>query len=1022
MKSNKLLAKSITLGLILAMPYGVVSAENIVISSDTNYSGPYNAENGGVQISSGVTLSGDKNTHMEMSGKFTGFPRALQVNGTIKTANSLTVNGGTYVVSGGTISDIDTVTFTNKVNSHSGGGLAVSFDNQGILKNVDTLVLGGRTTNTGTISVEAINKANDGTTLDIGNQAGGKIEVTGTVNVDQLGNSGEINAKVINLTASGNNGIHNQNSGKITAEEITGTGYIHNSGGTIDADTINVTRDITNTSTIITDKITADSLQNSGTIKASEGAADNVLGELNVRAFTNSGILTVTDANVSESINNSGTLTLDKIGSAESGVSVTNQTNGNLTVSGDTYATNFTNYGKADLNKVTVNEVNNSGTFEANDFNAISKVSNTNGGTLTVDKIGTEGNSVQLTNDENSTITVSKDVYVNNLSNYGTMNVDGTVTGYGYFSRSENASLTADKLIATVDGWNAIYGKVDVNNMDVNGTMGVYTDKLDVADTTNINANLQFRAESGKSKLKNVNLNNASLQVGGESLTITGGMNVTGSKATLETYYGYDNNKSYDKAIKVDGKLTVEEGASLLITDGVGTVEGSSFEANNIDLENGATLENGSRETGSGLTSAFGDFTVGNLNGNNSSIINEGKMNIGTLSGTDNNIEVHSLDKAQITIGTNNSTGLQVTGTSEATSQFNRNDLAGSLQDLADTVSIGSGNQLDSVLAQESGIIGETTALVDEYGNIIANTVIEKGHIANEGITELANVAFMAWRAENDEMHQRMGELRSSNGEAGIWARMKRGESKYGDMDIKNQYSTYQLGYDEKVGDSNWYIGGAISRTEGKSSFATGSGENQSTGFTVYGTYVADDGQYVDLSAKYARLDNEFDVFGRSGIESTGDYRNNGYAFSAEYGKRIEAGNDFWVEPQVQLTYGHLSSANYTTSRNVRVTQDAMDSVVGRLGFAAGKDIGAGNVYVKASYLYDFDGDTNVKMTDGQNSAVYDQDLGGGWFEVGIGTNINLSETSHLYFDVEKTYGGDIETPWQWNAGVRFDF
>lgn len=365
---------------------------------------------------------------------------------------------------------------------------------------------------------------------------------------------------------------------------------------------------------------------------------------------------------------------------------------------------------------------------------------------------------------------------------------------------------------------------------------------------------------------------------------------------------------------------------------------------------------------------------------------------------------------------------MQVTGTSEATSQFNRNDLAGSLQDLADTVEIKNGEQLDSVLAQESGVIGETTALVDENGNVIANTVIEKGHIANEGITELANVAFMAWRAENDEMHQRMGELRSSNGEAGIWARMKRGESKYGDMDIKNQYSTYQLGYDEKVGDSNWYIGGAISRTEGKSSFATGSGENQSTGFTVYGTYVADDGQYVDLSAKYARLDNEFDVFGRSGIESTGDYRNNGYAFSAEYGKRIEAGNDFWIEPQVQLTYGHLSSANYTTSRDVRVTQDAMDSVVGRLGFAAGKDIGAGNVYVKASYLYDFDGDTNVKMTDGINSAVYDQDLGGGWFEVGIGTNINLSETSHLYFDVEKTYGGDIETPWQWNAGVRFDF
>lgn len=421
-----------------------------------------------------------------------------------------------------------------------------------------------------------------------------------------------------------------------------------------------------------------------------------------------------------------------------------------------------------------------------------------------------------------------------------------------------------------------------------------------------------------------------------------------------------------------------------------------------------------------------GDSTVKEVNVNNAQInLNAGqeqKVNIATLNGIDSNINVNDLTKDKITIGTNNSTGLQLTGTSMATDNFDGNNLLGSMQQLADTVEITSGSQLDNVVAEEGKIFGQITAKVDANGNIIAGSVIEDGNIANEGITELANVAFMAWRAENDEMHQRMGELRSSKGEAGIWARMKRGESKYGDMDIKNQYSTYQLGYDEKVGDSNWYIGGAISRTEGKSSFATGSGENQSTGFTMYGTYVADDGQYLDLSAKYARLDNEFDVFGRSGMESTGDYRNNGYAFSAEYGKRIEAGSDFWIEPQVQLTYGHLSSANYTTSRGVRVTQDAMDSVVGRLGFAAGKDIGAGNVYVKASYLYDFDGDTNVRMTDGKNSAVYDQDLGGGWFEVGIGTNINLSETSHLYFDVEKTYGGDITTPWQWNAGVRFDF
>ena len=402
-------------------------------------------------------------------------------------------------------------------------------------------------------------------------------------------------------------------------------------------------------------------------------------------------------------------------------------------------------------------------------------------------------------------------------------------------------------------------------------------------------------------------------------------------------------------------------------------------------------------------------------------------LEVENITGDDLTVNVASSNNKLAFTESNSVESLTVAANGAYAEELVQNDIADSLNNLANQVvdnsKAGNGKTAATDVAiSETGVVGEITAQVGEDGKVDATTVKELTNSTTAGIGELANVAFMAWRAENDEMHQRMGELRSSTGEAGIWARMKRGESESGDLNIKNQYSTYQLGYDEKVGDSNWYLGGAISRTEGKSSFGNGSGENQSTGFTVYGTYVGDDGQYVDLSAKYARLDNEFDVFGRDGIESTGDYRNNGYAFSAEYGKRIETGNEFWVEPQVQLTYGHLSSANYTTSRGIKAAQDAMDSIVGRVGFAAGKDIGAGNVYVKASYLYDFDGDTSVTMNDGVNSRTYEQDLGGGWFEFGIGTNINLSETSHLYFDVERAVGGDIDTPWQWNAGVRFDF
>ena len=535
---------------------------------------------------------------------------------------------------------------------------------------------------------------------------------------------------------------------------------------------------------------------------------------------------------------------------------------------------------------------------------------------------------------------------------------------------------------------------------------------------------------------------NSNLEVHGDNAIIARGdakvtINESGEKTTK---LNGDINFNYDKATsgtKVDAdvlvNLTGENSywnGNAVVSWGTGSIpdEGKAqVSGMNLIIADGAqwnpTYVNESSDETSGTTA----IAVNNLTANNGYInldnMKDQEVRIENLSGKKLNVNVASADN-KLAITENYIDSLTVAAKGAYAEELVQNDINESLNALANqVVDKGEGKTAATDVAiSETGVVGEITAQVGEDGKVDATTVKELTNSTTAGIGELANVAFMAWRAENDEMHQRMGELRSSTGEAGIWARMKRGESESGDLDITNQYNTYQLGYDEKVGDSNWYIGGAISRTEGKSSFGNGSGENQSTGFTVYGTYVGDDGQYVDLSAKYARLDNEFDVFGRDGIESTGDYRNNGYAFSAEYGKRIEAGNDFWVEPQVQLTYGHLSSANYTTSRGIKAAQDAMNSVVGRVGFAAGKDISAGNVYVKASYLYDFDGDTSVTMNDGVNSRTYEQDLGGGWFEFGIGTNINLSETSHLYFDVERAVGGDIDTPWQWNAGVRFDF
>ena len=43
----------------------------------------------------------------------------------------------------------------------------------------------------------------------------------------------------------------------------------------------------------------------------------------------------------------------------------------------------------------------------------------------------------------------------------------------------------------------------------------------------------------------------------------------------------------------------------------------------------------------------------------------------------------------------------------------------------------------------------------------------------------IASVAIVSWRQEDSTLSQRLGELRNSKGDQGIWARMSRGEFEY---------------------------------------------------------------------------------------------------------------------------------------------------------------------------------------------------------------------------------------------------
>ena len=194
------------------------------------------------------------------------------------------------------------------------------------------------------------------------------------------------------------------------------------------------------------------------------------------------------------------------------------------------------------------------------------------------------------------------------------------------------------------------------------------------------------------------------------------------------------------------------------------------------------------------------------------------------------------------------------------------------------------------------------------------------------GISDNNALSLISWRSEMNDMNKRLGELRDSNGEHGIWVRMVRGEDSY--ASVHYQYNQYQIGYDEKLSvDKHWTVGAAFTYTDGDTAYSAGSVDNTHKGFAVYGSKLNDDGSFIDLIAKYARLDNDYKT-----TLGTGDSSTNGYSVSAEYGKRFTKDNGVWIEPQVELSYGQVASTDYTLG-GIDVTQEKIDSLVGRLGF-----------------------------------------------------------------------------------------
>ena len=306
---------------------------------------------------------------------------------------------------------------------------------------------------------------------------------------------------------------------------------------------------------------------------------------------------------------------------------------------------------------------------------------------------------------------------------------------------------------------------------------------------------------------------------------------------------------------------------------------------------------------------------------------------------------------------------------------------------------------------------------------------IEEKTLSNAGKTILnmtkANYDVAVFMGRLDK---RMGDVHYLNkNDDGIWFRLRHDRIEK-DLGYTVDGNMYELGYDKLFLRDNGKerLGLAFDYMKGSTSYddIAGKGNNSRKGIWLYDTWIGDDGHYSDYILKWGHLENDFEIAGTKKLNLIkGNYDNDVFSASAEYGYMKNLKNDWYITPQVQLQLAKVTGADYITNQNTNVHVDGIDSIIGRAGFKLGKNFGdnkKNTFYLKADVLREFLGEQFVSVKDVTSDNEYvgfKYDHSGYWYDVGFGFNIETKKDSYAFLDVERRFGNGNKNSYQINSG-----
>ena len=515
--------------------------------------------------------------------------------------------------------------------------------------------------------------------------------------------------------------------------------------------------------------------------------------------------------------------------------------------------------------------------------------------------------------------------------------------------------------------------------------------------------------EQGQSNSLNISAQNVQLVSDGETVEVQGPGSTTEKKTFATLSVGNKSSinffrKGEEGAEQVNVTITNNGGG-----DAVSIAKGGEVAATNATLN-----------------IARGDIAAqdGKMNLKNTRLeLGEGvTMNLGTLDGSGNTVVLNSIAEE----------GKTVTITSGAEGVSNL-VAGGTLNDkYADASQLKEAMENAVSLNPNGGnwtpiYSGEAGAAAGAWTENKDGSITREANKGLEAFKEFNSATFAQWRAENNHLSQRLGDLRGNMGKAGAWARVYGTDAEISEnvsVDLKTV--SIQVGGDVTVG-NNWVVGGAFTYTNMDGDISNGAADSDSYSLAAYASGFFDCGGYIDVIGRVGRLST--DVTGDTGSVAggvfDGSYDNTAFGLSAEVGYHWNVTSMFYVEPQVELAYGFVSGDDFTSSNGANVEQDDFQSLVGRLGarFGANFADNKGSVYMHASVNHDFLGDVDATAgVDGGARFDISNDLGGTWVSYGVGAQFNTSANMSFYGMLERANGSEYTEHYRYSVGMRYTF